>query len=98
MENQGRGRRGRPRDNSQPPLMFDPQAFIEAIGVAVSIIVQASIMAATTTRTSTTVGQGGTSNLRGFQAHQPPTYIRGGDSMVKIALAIEKEVEDAQSI
>ena len=33
----GRGRRGRPRDNSQPPPMFDPHAFIEAIGTAVTI-------------------------------------------------------------
>ena len=59
MENRGRGRRGCPRDNSQPPPVFDPQAFIEAIGAAVAIIVQASIVAATTARTSATVGQGG---------------------------------------
>ena len=63
MENLGRGRRGCPRENSQPPLVFDPQAFREAIGVVVDIIVQASAMAATTTQTSATVGQGGTSNL-----------------------------------
>ena len=58
----------------------------------------ASAVAATTTRTSATVGQGGTSNLQGFQAHHPPTYMGGGDSMVRTALAIEREVEDARSI
>ena len=63
MENRGRGRRGRPRENSQPPPVFDPQAFIEVIGAAVAIIVQASIVDTTTARTSATVGQGGTSNL-----------------------------------
>ena len=78
--------------------MFDPQAFIEAIGAAVAIIVQASIVAATTAQTSAMVGQGGTSNLQGFQAHHPPTYIGEGDSMVRTALAIEREVEDARSI
>ena len=66
MENRGRGRRGRPRDNSQPLLVFEPQAFIETIGVVVAIIVQASFVAAAITRTSATVGQGGTNNLQGF--------------------------------
>ena len=47
MENRGRGRRGCPRDNSQPPPVFDPQAFIEAVGATVAIIVQASVVAAT---------------------------------------------------
>ena len=75
MENRGRGSRGRPRENSQPPPVFDLQAFIEAIGTAVAIIVQASVVAATTARTSATVGQGGTSNLQGFQAHHPPIYM-----------------------
>ena len=78
--------------------MFNPHAFIEAIGDVVAIIVQASVVAATTARTSATVGQGGTSNLQGFQAHHPPTYMGGGDSMVRTSLAIEKEVEDAWCI
>ena len=43
--------------------VFDPHAFIEAIGAAVVIIVQTSIMAATIAQTSATVDQGGTSNL-----------------------------------
>ena len=38
------------------------------------------------------------SNLQGFQAHHPPTFIGGGDSMVKIALAIGRGVDDTQSI
>ena len=50
-------------------------------------------MVATTARTSATVDQGGTSNLQGFQAHHPSTYMGGGDSMVRTALAIEREVE-----
>ena len=63
MANRGRGRRGSPWENSQQLLVFDPQAFREVIGVVVDIIVQASAMAATTSRTSATIGQGGTSNL-----------------------------------
>ena len=78
--------------------MFDPQAFIEAIGTVVAIIVQASVMTATTARTSATVGQGGTSNFQGFQAHHPPTYMGGGDSMVRTSLAIEREVNGTLSI
>ena len=79
MANQGRGRRGRPLENSQPSPVFEPQAFIEAIGAVVAIIVQVSAVAASTTRTSATVGLGGTSNLQGFQAYHPPTYMGGGD-------------------
>ena len=55
-------------------------------------------MAATITLTSATVSQGGTSNLQGFQAHHPPTYMGGGDSMSRIALAIGRRVDDTQSI
>ena len=91
MENQGRGRKGRPRENSQLPPMFDPQAFIEAIGAAVAIIVQASVVAATIARTSATVGQG-------FQAHHPPMYMGGGDLIVRTTLATEREVDDTRSI
>ena len=49
---------------------------------------QVSVVAATIARTSATVGQGGTSNLQGFQAHHPSTYMGGGDSMVRTTLAI----------
>ena len=55
-------------------------------------------MAATITRTSATVGQGGTSNLQGFRAHHPSIYMGGGDSMVKTSLAIGRGVDDTRSI
>ena len=47
-------------------------------------------MTATIAWTSATVGQRGTSNLQGFQAHHPPTYMGGGD--------FEREVDDTRSI
>ena len=59
---------------------------------------QASVVDATAAWTSATMGQGGTSNLQGFQAHHPPTYMEGGDSMVRTSLAIEREVDDIRSI
>ena len=51
-------------------------------------------MAATITQTRATMGQGGMSNLQGFQAHHPPTYMGGEDSMVRKALAIGRGVDD----
>ena len=72
MASQRRGRRGRPRANSQPPPIFYQQAFIEAMGAVVATIEQASIVG----------GQGGSSNLQRFKAHHPPTFMGGGDSMV----------------
>ena len=78
--------------------MFIPHAFIKAIGAAVAIIVQGSVVATTTARTSATVGQGGTSNLQGFQAHHPPTYMGGGDLMVRTSLIIEREIDDTRSL
>ena len=98
MVSRGCERRGCPRENNQPPPVFDPHAFIEAISTIVVIIVQASVMAATTARTSAMVGQGGMSNLQGFQAHHPPTYMGEGDSMVRTSLSIEREVDDTRSI
>ena len=44
-------------------------------GAAVTIIAQASAVTTTIVRASVTVGQGGTSNLQGFQAHNPLTYM-----------------------
>ena len=38
------------------------------------------------------------SNLQAFQAHHPPTYMGGGDSMVRTSLAIKREVDDKWSI
>ena len=55
-------------------------------------------MDATIVQTSATVGQGGTSNLKGFQAHHLPTYMGEGDSMVRTTLAIGRGVDDTQSI
>ena len=53
MASQGRGRRGHPQGNSQPPPVFDHQAFIEAMDATVATFAQAS-----------TIGdQGGSSNL-----------------------------------
>ena len=65
-------RRGRPRGNSQPPLVFYQQAFIEAMGAAIATIAQASAA----------MGQGESSNLQRFKAHYPPTFMGGGDPMV----------------
>ena len=49
MSSKGRGRRGRPRGTGQAPLTFDQlpafdqQAFVDAVGVVVAVIAQASI-------------------------------------------------------
>ena len=72
MTSRGRGRRGRPWGNSQPPPVFYQQAFIEAMGAAVSTIAQASAAG----------DRGGSSNLQRFKAHHPPTFMGGGDLMV----------------
>ena len=59
MASSGRGRRGRPRGTGQAPPKFDQppvfgqQAFVEAVGVAAAVIVQAGI----------TGSQGGPGNL-----------------------------------
>ena len=74
MTSRGGGRKGRPWDNSQTPPVFDPQAFIEAIDTTVTLIAQESAVAATIAWISATVGQGGTSNLQGFQAHNPLAF------------------------
>ena len=67
-------------------------------GSIVAIIAQASEVAATIARTSATVGQGGMSNLQGFQVHHPSTYMGEGDSMVRTALAIGRKVDETRSI
>ena len=71
--------------------MFDPQAFIEAISSTIAIIVQASVVATTIAWTSATVDQGETSNLQGFQALHPPTYMGGGDSMVRTTWPLKEK-------
>ena len=72
MASRGRGRRGHPRGASQAPLVFDQQAFAEAVGVTAATIAQASVAGS----------QGGPSNLLRFMSHHPSTFIGGGDPMV----------------
>ena len=72
MASRGRGRRGRPRGASQAPPVFDQQAFVEVVGIAVATIAQASAAGS----------QGGLSNLQRFKAHHPPTFTGGGDPIV----------------
>ena len=78
MASRGRGRRGRPRGAGQaPPTIdqpsaFDQRAFVEAVGVVVAVIAQASIAGS----------QGDPSNPQRFRTHHPPTFIEGGDLMV----------------
>ena len=68
MASRGRGCRGRSRGASQAPLVFDQQAFTEAVGIA----------AATIAQVSATGSQGGPSNLQRFRAHHPPIFTGGG--------------------
>ena len=87
MARRGRGRRGCPRGTGQAPptfdqpLVFDQQAFAKAVGVAAAATAQAGI----------TGSQGGPSNLQGFRAHHPPTFIGGGDPMVADHWLIQNE-------
>ena len=76
--NQGRGRRECPRGTGQAPpasdqpLVFDQQAFVEAVGITAAAIAQADKAGS----------QGGPSNLQRFRAHHPPTFTGGGDPLV----------------
>ena len=72
MASRGRGCRGRPQGTGQAPPIFDKQAFVEAVGIAATVITQASIAGS----------QRGLSNLQKFKAHHPPTFTGGGDPMV----------------
>ena len=78
MTSRGRGRRECPRGIGQAPraldqpLVFDQQAFVEAVGIAAATIAQAGIAGS----------QGGPSNLQRFRAHHPPTFTGGGDPIV----------------
>ena len=69
MASQGMGHRGRPRGT---PLVFDQQAFVEAMGAAAAAIAQAGAVG----------GQGGPNNLQRFMAHHPPAFRGGRDPMV----------------
>ena len=78
MARRGRGRRERPWGTGQAPpafdepLVFDQQAFVEAVGITTVAIAQAGVSGS----------QGGLSNLQRFRAHHPPTFTGGGDPMV----------------
>ena len=63
MASRGRGCRGGGRNNNQPPPAFDQRAFMDTIGAAIAIIVQASVVATTIAQANATVNQGGSSNL-----------------------------------
>ena len=68
MASQGGGHRGRPRGASQAPPVFDQQAFVEAVGIAVGAIAQACAI----------VSQGRSNDLQRLEAHHPPMVIEGG--------------------
>ena len=78
MASRGREHKGRPRATGQaPPTIdqppaFDQRAFVEAVGVVVAAIAQASIAGS----------QGDPSNPQRFRTHHPPTFTEGGDPMV----------------
>ena len=72
MASRGRGHRERPQGASQAPPVFDQKTFAEAVGIAAAAIAQASAAGS----------QGGSSNLQRFRAHNPLTFIGGGDLMV----------------
>ena len=72
MASRGRGRRGRQRGASQAPLVFDQQAFVEAVGIVADSIAQASAAGS----------QGGKSNLPRFRVHHSAIFRGAGDSMV----------------
>ena len=82
MASRGRGRRDSGWSNNPPPPAFNQQAFLEFIGVATTIIAQASVVFATIAQACATRSQGGSSNLQRFKAHHSPTFRGGGDPMV----------------
>ena len=57
MASRGQGRRGRPRGASQAPLVFDQDAFVEAMGAAAAAIAQAGAADS----------QGGIDDIQGIQ-------------------------------
>ena len=72
MASRGRGRIGIPRGTGQAPLVFDQQAFTEAVGITAVAIAQAGIADR----------QEDPSNLQRFKGYHPPTFTGGGDLMV----------------
>ena len=72
MASRGRGRRGCQQGTRQAPPVFDKKALVEAVGIEVAAIAQASVAGS----------QEGPSNLQRFRTHHLPTFTRGGDPMV----------------
>ena len=72
MASRGQGRRGRPRGTGQAPLVFDQQAFTEAVGITAAAIAQAGIAGR----------QEDPNNLQRFKVYHPPTFTGGRDPMV----------------
>ena len=68
MASRGRGRRGRPQSTGQAPPVFDQQAFVEAVGIAVAAIAQACAM----------VNQAGSIDLQRIEAHHSLLGREGG--------------------
>ena len=52
--------------------LLDQQAFVEAVGIAATVIAETSVAGS----------QGGPSNLQRFRAHHLPIFTGGGDPMV----------------
>ena len=90
MASQGRGHRGRPRGTGQAPLVFDQQAFTEAVGITAAPTAQAGIAGR----------QEDPSNLQRFRAHHPLTFTGGGGPMVADHwfIQIEKVLEAMEII
>ena len=88
MTSRGRGRRGCPRGIVQAPPTFDQQAFVEAVGIAVTAISQACAI----------VRQSGSNDLQRLEAHRPPMVRGGVDSRVRTTMTTEGGVDDIRGI
>ena len=88
MASRGRGRRGCLRGIGQAPLIFDRQAFAEAIGITVAAIAQACAI----------VSQGGSNDLQCLEVHCPPMVRGGVDSRVRTTMTTEGEVDVMRGI
>ena len=66
MASRGRGRRDRPRGTGQAPSIFDQQAFVEVVRIAVAAIAQAYAV----------VNQGESNDLQRLEAPHPPMVRR----------------------
>ena len=88
MVSRGRGHRGRPRGASQAPPVFDQQAFVEVVRIAVAAIAQACAV----------VNQSGSNDLQRLEAHRPPMVRGGVDYRVRTTMTTEGEVNVMRGI